>query len=197
MSVHPRRFLYSHIAWQHVSLVGRLWFFAKCTASDRFDDIGCVVDDNVEVHAHVQRMRAIDKLSHIFLCPKMRIDAGEVDTPVSVVRGARIMHGSLNDKWCYPDSGETKVTESLQSSLWIGALTGESLEIASVIKPGIGRIEAGVVAHSGQSAQVVRLVTICVSVRHHEINDPGCEVAVVNRRGQGLELAKFWFVRSA
>jgi len=185
--VHPRRFLCVDVDRQHERLVRGLGLFDESAATHQQNHVAGVVDDHVEIHLHVERVRAVDECTQIVFGAEARVDGGEVDAPVAVVRRAVALHGALHDERGDPDAVEAEVGEALQARLGVGAAARQALQVAAVEKANVGRVEAGDFSRPGHEARVVCRVAVGVAVGHHEIHDARREVGIDDRRGERLD----------
>ena len=55
------------------------------------DDVGRVVDDDVEVDLQPERVRLGDEVGEVLVGAEVRVDGREVEAPVAVVGGAAVL----------------------------------------------------------------------------------------------------------
>jgi hypothetical protein len=134
-----------------------------------------VVDDDVEVDLQAEAVRALDEGREVGLRAEVAIDRGEVPDPVAVVGRARALHGLLTVGRRDPHSREPEILHTLQAAARIGAAAGEPAEIAAVVPPGVGGVEAGHAADAGEATPIVRRIAVRVAVGHHEVDPLGRE----------------------
>ena len=174
--VHPCGLLEVRFRRQHECLVRRRRLFDEPAATHEHDHVSGVVHDDVEIHLHVQRVRAVDERLQVFLGPESRVDGGEVDAPVTVVRRAVTLHRSLHDERRDPDAREAEVGQTLQPGLRVGAAARQPLQVTAVKEPDVGRVEARHFSLPGDEAGVVGRIPVRVTVGHHEVDHSRREV---------------------
>ena len=80
--------------------------------------ISGVVGDDVHIDLHPARVRRIDESLEFFIGAKMRVDAGEISNPVSVVAGALIAFRTLDrlvlENGRKPDRGDAHAFEIIE-----------------------------------------------------------------------------------
>ena len=113
--------------------VGHLVGAAEARAAGRVDDVGGVIDDDVEIHLHPQAVRTVDENREAWRRPEMRVDLREVDAPVPVVGGAVSLDVLLRDDRRDPDRREPEILQPGEPRPGVLTGAGQALQVAAVV----------------------------------------------------------------
>jgi hypothetical protein len=139
------------------------------------DHVGGVVGDDVEVDLHAPAVCGLDQRAQVLVGAQVRVDLREVGDPVAVVAGGRPvleLHRLVLEARRQPDRRGAQTADVVD-------LREQALEVAAVVEPGPGRVEAGHQRIVAQATGVVGGVAVGEAVGHDEV-----EVFVGHRRAQ-------------
>ena len=130
------------------------------------DAVGGVVGDDVEVDLHAPLMGRFRQRGQRVVAPEVRVDGGEVGDPVAVVAGRHavggLLHRAVGERRREPDGGGAEALDVVE-------LVHEARDVAAVVEPRVGGVEAVVKAVPGDAAGVIGGVTVGEAVGHGEV----------------------------
>ncbi len=110
-------------------------------------------------------VRGVDEVGEVLVGAEVRVDLGEVGDPVAVVAGGRAvleLHRLVLEDRRQPDRVGAEPLDVVEPR-------AQAVEVAAVVEPLVGRVEAGHVRVAGQPAGVVGGVGVREPVAHHEV----------------------------
>ena len=110
------------------------------------DDVGGVVDDDVEVDLQPEPVRLRDEVGEVLVGAEVRVDGREVEPPVAVVGGAAVLERVVLQHGRDPERGEAEVLDALE-------VRAQARQVAAVVVGRVGRVEARLRPRAAQAAR--------------------------------------------
>ena len=128
------------------------------------DDVGGVVDDDVEVDLHAAPVGVVDEVDHLGVAAEVGVDLRVVGLPVAVVARRRALHPAVGERRRDPQRRHAHVLE-------VAEARAQSGEVAAVVPALAGRVVAVHGPVAGGTALVVGVRAVGEAVGHHEVDD--------------------------
>ena len=128
------------------------------------DDVGGVVDDDVEVDLHAATVGVVDEVDHLGVAAEVGVDLRVVGLPVAVVARRRTLHPAVGERRGDPQGRHAHVLEVPEARAQAG-------EVAAVVPALAGRVVAVHGPVASRTALVVGVGAVGEAIGHHEVDD--------------------------